>query len=43
MREEQDRKQSKKLTFKTFKDGNFWQQSITPDRKPFITQSKHIF
>ena len=43
IREERDRKQSKKLTFKTFKDGTFWQQDITPDRKSFVTQSKHIF
>ena len=43
MREEWDRIQSKKLTFETFKDHNFWQQDIIPDRKPFITQSKHIF
>ena len=43
MNEETDRKQSKKLTFKTFKNGNFWQQNIIPDRKSFITQSKYIF
>ena len=29
MREEPSRKQSKKPTFKTFKNGNFWQQDIT--------------
>ena len=43
MRQEPDRKQSKKTTFKTFKNGNFCQQEITPDRKSFLTQSKHIF
>ena len=43
MREEPDRKQSKKRRFKTFKNGNFWQQDITPDGKSFITESKPIF
>ena len=43
MREEPDRKESKKLTFKTFKNGQFWQQNITPHRKCFLTQSKHMF
>ena len=42
MREEPDRKESKKLTFKTFKNGQFWQQNITPHRKCFLTQSKHV-
>ena len=43
MREEPDRKQSKTLTFKNFKNDNFWQQDITPHRKSLIGQSKHIF
>ena len=43
MNEETDRKQSKKTSFKSFKNGNFWQQNIIPDRKSFITQSKYIF
>ena len=42
MREETEMNKSKKLTFKTFKNGNFWQQDMTPDRKSFTTQSKHI-
>ena len=33
---------AKKLTFKTFKNGEFWQQNIAPDKKSFITQLKHI-
>ena len=32
-----------KVTFKIFKNGNFWKQGVSPDRKSFITQSKHIF
>ena len=43
MKEEPDSKQSKILTLKTFSNGNFWQQDITPDRKSIITQSKYIF
>ena len=35
MSEEPGRKQSKKLTFKTLKNANFWQQDITSDRKSF--------
>ena len=42
MREEPDRKQNKKLTFKTFKNDNFRQQGITLDRKSFITEPKHM-
>ena len=33
----------RKRRFKTFKNGNFWQQDITPDGKSFITESKPIF
>ena len=36
-------KQREKTTFKTFKNDHFWKQNITPYRKSFITQSKHIF
>ena len=43
MREEPDRKKSKKRRFKTFKNGNFWQQDITPNGKSFIIESKPIF
>ena len=36
-------KTKRKRRFKTFKNGNFWQQDITPDGKSFITESKPIF
>ena len=39
----QDTEKKKTPPFTTFKNGNFWQQDITPDRKSFITKSKHIF
>ena len=42
MTKEPDRKQRKKITFKTFKNGAFWQQNIIPDKKSFITQSKYF-